>query len=315
MLPAMPAPPPGDKPPPVAADHRAHLWQQFALRCIRGMTDADGIGEKGAAGGTQSGAGGTQSGAGEKGAAAAGGTQNGGVHAHAPPPVALQLASLPPWQLHAVPGEVHEWDGQPNGNPQVPCTPSVWGNGVVAIHLLYAPDLTAVCDQLAVVNAMPVGLCVRSQRSGQHAGEPMSTPPSNAHMLPRCVGVGIVRSVDPARGLLFVLTDVPEEVLQTVDCILGGRLELPHALLTCCDTSSIAGGGGRLGRHAAATAGAAAHRTGQRTKEQRTSGVSPAVRMVHSPYIAAFCVTADGTGGRAIRSRNNLVRLGGDGGV
>lgn len=144
--------------------------------------------------------------------------------------IALQLASLRPWRM---------------AHP---------------ITLLYAPELTAVNDRLAVVNAAPVGLC---------AAADADTPPV-------CLALGIVRSVDPLTGTLYVLTDAPPEVLASVSCVVGGRLELPTSLL-----SSYEGG---------------------------SSGYPP----VHCPYIAAHCLTAEGTGSRAIRSRNNLLRMGGE---
>ena len=143
--------------------------------------------------------------------------------------IALQLAALRPWRM------------------------------VKPIMLLFAPDLTAVNDMLAVVNAAPVGLCAA-------ATEP-NTPPA-------CLALGIVRSVDLVNNALYVLTDAPFDVLSNVAFVAGGRLELPTSLLSSYE-------------------GVGASQTG-----------------VHCPYIAAHCLTADGTGGRAIRSRNNLLRLG-----
>lgn len=135
---------------------------------------------------------------------------------------------------------------------------------VKPVVLLYAPELTAVNDVYAVVNATPVGLCAASQPNSP----------------PVCLALGIVRSVDPVNGTLYVLTDAPIDVLHNVACVAGGRLELPTSLLSSYDGSAAS---------------------------------MPGVPGVHCPYIAAHCLTADGSGSRAIRSRNNLLRLGGGG--
>ncbi len=59
-----------------------------------------------------------------------------------------------------------------------------------------------------------------------YAGTYSQPPP----LLP-CVGVGLVRAVDVEAGTAYVLTDVPGEVLQGVDVLCVGRLELPVSLL------------------------------------------------------------------------------------
>lgn len=46
-----------------------------------------------------------------------------------------------------------------------------------------------------------------------------------------CHGLGIVRNVDPTRQVLYVLTPLSLEVLQRVNTLLKGNLEIPAALL------------------------------------------------------------------------------------
>jgi polynucleotide 5'-hydroxyl-kinase GRC3/NOL9 len=48
---------------------------------------------------------------------------------------------------------------------------------------------------------------------------------------PRCVGLALVRSVDPGAGMLYLLTPVPVALASTADTLLLGKLELPLALL------------------------------------------------------------------------------------
>uniref|UniRef100_A0ACD5VGA6 Uncharacterized protein n=1 Tax=Avena sativa TaxID=4498 RepID=A0ACD5VGA6_AVESA len=52
-----------------------------------------------------------------------------------------------------------------------------------------------------------------------------------AHAAPWCVGLGIVRGIDVQRGLLYVITPVPAECLQSVDLLLQGLIEIPRSIM------------------------------------------------------------------------------------
>ncbi|KAF7010365.1 hypothetical protein CFC21_024788 [Triticum aestivum] len=54
---------------------------------------------------------------------------------------------------------------------------------------------------------------------------------ATAHAVPWCVGLGIVRGVDAQRGLLYVITPVAVEHLQSVDLLLQGLIEIPRSVL------------------------------------------------------------------------------------
>ncbi|KAF6770096.1 hypothetical protein AHF37_11805 [Paragonimus kellicotti] len=43
-----------------------------------------------------------------------------------------------------------------------------------------------------------------------------------------CLGLAICRAIDPAAGILYLTTGVPEESLVKVTGILRGRVDLPH---------------------------------------------------------------------------------------
>ncbi|CAN0265017.1 unnamed protein product, partial [Hapterophycus canaliculatus] len=65
-----------------------------------------------------------------------------------------------------------------------------------------------------------------------------------------CVGLGIVRSVDVERRVLFVLTPEPSEVLKGVNVLVMGSLQLPMVMLhdpNWCShpyfSSEVVGGG------------------------------------------------------------------------
>ncbi|DBB09307.1 hypothetical protein WJX82_006257 [Trebouxia sp. C0006] len=59
----------------------------------------------------------------------------------------------------------------------------------------------------------------------KHAGAAATTAVSE------CLGIGIVRSVDPVKQLLYILTPTPFELLQQATTLEVGKLELPLALL------------------------------------------------------------------------------------
>ncbi|XP_076930964.1 polynucleotide 5'-hydroxyl-kinase NOL9-like [Bidens hawaiensis] len=66
------------------------------------------------------------------------------------------------------------------------------------------------------LNASIVGLAVNSEVS-EHP--------------PRCVGLGIVRGIDTSRRTLYIITPVPLNVLEDVDVLLQGFIQIPTCLL------------------------------------------------------------------------------------
>ncbi|PKI63168.1 polynucleotide 5'-hydroxyl-kinase NOL9-like [Punica granatum] len=66
------------------------------------------------------------------------------------------------------------------------------------------------------LNASIVGLGVSSEESPD---------------LPLCVGLGIVRGIDLFKGLLYVITPVPPRILERVDILLQGFIQIPQGFL------------------------------------------------------------------------------------
>ncbi|KAF8115840.1 hypothetical protein N665_0025s0287 [Sinapis alba] len=56
--------------------------------------------------------------------------------------------------------------------------------------------------------------------------------------LPLCVGLGIVRGIDIERGILYVITPVAENVVEKVDLLWQGFIQLPTSLLGVKDYRS-----------------------------------------------------------------------------
>ncbi|KAK6153354.1 hypothetical protein DH2020_012993 [Rehmannia glutinosa] len=54
---------------------------------------------------------------------------------------------------------------------------------------------------------------------------------SMSEQWPECVGLGIVRGIDTFRGVLHVITPVPQQSLDDVDLLLQGFIQIPTSLL------------------------------------------------------------------------------------
>ncbi|KZV26532.1 hypothetical protein F511_18884 [Dorcoceras hygrometricum] len=66
------------------------------------------------------------------------------------------------------------------------------------------------------LNATIVGLAISSSVNEQ---------------LPQCVGLGIVRAVDPSKDMLYILTPVPQQTMDDVDLLLQGFIQIPICFL------------------------------------------------------------------------------------
>lgn len=97
----------------------------------------------------------------------------------------------------------------------------------LAAHIPYEVSVSAVkikhlhcevpkAEIFYSLNATIVGLAVDSEGSGH---------------LPRCVGLGIVRGVDTLRQVLYIITPVSQDVLEDVDVLLQGFIQIPICLL------------------------------------------------------------------------------------
>ncbi|WRX24193.1 hypothetical protein QQP08_016680 [Theobroma cacao] len=65
------------------------------------------------------------------------------------------------------------------------------------------------------LNATIVGLAVSSEES---------------ESLPWCVGLGIVRGIDMFKGLLYMITPVPQSTLEKVNLLLQGSRDADHLM-------------------------------------------------------------------------------------
>ncbi|XP_031597778.2 polynucleotide 5'-hydroxyl-kinase NOL9 [Oreochromis aureus] len=73
-----------------------------------------------------------------------------------------------------------------------------------------------------------VGLCCLAEKVSSKGGPVFL---SQAPICP-CVGFGVLRAIDMARGLYFLLTPVEPSVLRKVNCLLLGAISMPPCILT-----------------------------------------------------------------------------------
>jgi len=108
------------------------------------------------------------------------------------------------------------------------CVPYQIPWSCVAIHVLHTE--VAWNQILYAINASIVGLA--QTRSDQMQREDDNTPFSlRESPITDCIGLGIVRNIDPVKRLLYVLTPQTLDTLRQVNTLLKGNLEIPAAML------------------------------------------------------------------------------------
>lgn len=105
-------------------------------------------------------------------------------------------------------------------------TPYQVPNAAVALGVIHCEVVPT--HKLYAVNASLVGLCCLSEKVSSRGGPVLL---SQAPICP-CVGLGVLRGIDMARGLYYVLTPVDPSVLRKVNCLLLGAISLPSCILT-----------------------------------------------------------------------------------
>lgn len=83
----------------------------------------------------------------------------------------------------------------------------------------------------ASVVALAVDHTVYHSVAKNEAAESGLVPP-HAYVKHRCVGLGLVRAVDPVEKCLYLVTPVPHSVLNMVNLLIRGTCDLPVTLAT-----------------------------------------------------------------------------------
>jgi hypothetical protein len=116
-----------------------------------------------------------------------------------------------------------------------------------------ARDLGSEEVILDALNGSIVGLCCSGTLPTGSSSSAADESITADACLP-CVGLGLIRSIDRVKRYFYILTPVPTTLLQTVDEIVGGSIQVPTECLyrgvdaesfpyLSCDAVSIGIGG------------------------------------------------------------------------
>ncbi|CAG6021891.1 unnamed protein product [Menidia menidia] len=105
-------------------------------------------------------------------------------------------------------------------------TPYQVPHGAVALGVIHCEVVPA--HMFYAANGSLVGLCCLAEKVTSKGGPVLL---SQAPICP-CVGFGVLRGIDMARGLYFLLTPVDPSILRKVNCLLLGAISLPSCILT-----------------------------------------------------------------------------------
>lgn len=140
-----------------------------------------------------------------------------------------------------------------------------------AVMVALLDTAVPVTEVFRVLNASIVGLLTRTEDShaythtNRHAGTTPTYSPLGLTMVPfnplaPCIGYGVVRAIDVTKRVLYINSPLPPSILQTVEVLAKGNLDLPQPLLHhgACGThlyttgafssADVAGGHGRKTR-------------------------------------------------------------------
>ncbi|KAI9086502.1 hypothetical protein K1719_031586 [Acacia pycnantha] len=87
---------------------------------------------------------------------------------------------------------------------------------IASVKIQHLQYVVPSSESFYSLNASIVGLAVDSEDSGK---------------FPWCVGLGIVRGIDTFKGVLYVITPVPQSSLEKVNLLLQGHIQIPTTLL------------------------------------------------------------------------------------
>jgi len=124
------------------------------------------------------------------------------------------------------------YDAPANGKPVArglqALFPYMVGFGDVGVGFM--PSDVSPALALHALNGSIVALCFQEDQETEESQHGLRIVRGSAPVCP-CLGLGIVRAVDPEAQLLFLLTPVPELQLRNVNLLLKGRVEMPAVLL------------------------------------------------------------------------------------
>ncbi|KAJ3260517.1 Polynucleotide 5'-hydroxyl-kinase nol9 [Boothiomyces macroporosus] len=102
-----------------------------------------------------------------------------------------------------------------------------------SVRIKFLNEEVPFSQTLYALNAQIVGLVVDSTNYHSESCKMFKgLVPSHTPLNQNCVGLGLIRAVDPAEQCFYVLTPVPSDILQNVNLFLKGSIECPLYLFT-----------------------------------------------------------------------------------
>jgi polynucleotide 5'-kinase involved in rRNA processing len=119
----------------------------------------------------------------------------------------------------------HHWDFSLSLCEKVPFRVS-WSR----FRIWFRGEEVPFSQALYALNGTLVGLAI-----DQHQYQPkqdLTFIPNDVTVAHNCVGLGLIRSIDPQSQCFYILTPIPAAVLEKVNLIIRGSIECPPALFT-----------------------------------------------------------------------------------
>ncbi|KAM7537483.1 hypothetical protein Aperf_G00000071813 [Anoplocephala perfoliata] len=111
--------------------------------------------------------------------------------------------------------------------------------GTLAVHLLHQTSdvakLVSIYSIPAITNYLNgtlVALCSVPKANINFPSEPNRLALLRSTSPCECVGLAVVRAADPAVGVIYLTTGIPQEKLNNVNALIRGKVDLPYAFFT-----------------------------------------------------------------------------------
>lgn len=100
------------------------------------------------------------------------------------------------------------------------------------VKIKFLNDQVPFSQALMAINGSIVGLIIDSTNYHQlNNSDGPCFVPTHTPLVQKCVGLGLIRTIDPLQKCFYILTPVPLESLRQVNMLLRGPIEVPMALL------------------------------------------------------------------------------------
>ncbi|VUZ56313.1 unnamed protein product, partial [Hymenolepis diminuta] len=111
--------------------------------------------------------------------------------------------------------------------------------GAIAVHLLHQPSdvlqmvpVYTLPGILNYLNGTLVALCSVDKGNISRPSGPDGLSVLSRDPCCDCIGLAVVRAIDPSAGVIYLTTGIPQEELANVNALLRGKVDLPQTFFT-----------------------------------------------------------------------------------